>query len=55
VVPMHYPATDDAGIAAIEKFCHEMGLRHVVPQQKLLVTRASLPQETQVVVLDARQ
>jgi L-ascorbate metabolism protein UlaG (beta-lactamase superfamily) len=55
VVPMHFPATDEAGIAAIEKFCHEMGLRHIEPLQKLTVTRASLPQETQVVVLDARQ
>ena len=55
VVPMHVPSTGEADMSAIEKFCHEMGLRQIVPQQKLTVTRASLPQETQVVVLDARQ
>jgi L-ascorbate metabolism protein UlaG (beta-lactamase superfamily) len=55
IVPMHVPSTDEAGMAAIEKFCHEMGLRQIVPQPKLAITRSSLPQETQVVVLDARQ
>ena len=55
IVPMHVTSTDEADMAAIEKFCHEMGLRGIVPQQKLMLTRASLPQETQVVVLDARQ
>jgi L-ascorbate metabolism protein UlaG (beta-lactamase superfamily) len=54
IVPMHYSSSDEAGLASIEKFCHEMGLRQIVPQPKLNVTRASLPQETQVVVLDAR-
>jgi hypothetical protein len=55
IVPMHYyPGADEAGTASIEKFCHEMGLRQIVPQPKLNVTRASLPQETQVVVLEVR-
>jgi len=54
IVPMHYAASDEAGLATIEKFCHEMGLRQIVPQPKLNVTRASLPPETQVVVLEAR-
>ncbi|MDB5076717.1 MAG: hypothetical protein JWO42_2896, partial [Chloroflexi bacterium] len=48
-------AADQEGLASIEKFCHEMGLRQIVPQPKLSVTKTSLPQETQVVVLDARQ
>jgi L-ascorbate metabolism protein UlaG (beta-lactamase superfamily) len=55
IVPMHYEATDEAGLASIEKFCHEMGVRQIVPQPKLTVARSTLPQETQVVVLDARQ
>jgi L-ascorbate metabolism protein UlaG (beta-lactamase superfamily) len=55
IVPMHFPAADEEGLATIEKFCHEMGLRQIVPQPKLTVTKASLPQETQVVVLDVRQ
>jgi L-ascorbate metabolism protein UlaG (beta-lactamase superfamily) len=54
IVPMHYSGGDEMGIASIEKFCHEMGLRQIEPQAKLNVTRASLPQETQVVVLEAR-
>ncbi len=55
IVPMHYEAADEAGLASIEKFCHEMGVRQIVPQPKLTVAKSSLPQETQVVVLDARQ
>lgn len=54
IVPMHYAGPDEAGLASIEKFCHEMGLRQIVPQPRLNVTRASLPPETQVVVLDIR-
>jgi L-ascorbate metabolism protein UlaG (beta-lactamase superfamily) len=55
IVPMHFAAADEEGLASIEKFCHEMGLRQIVPQPKLTVAKTSLPQETQVVVLDARQ
>ena len=54
IVPMHYDGSDEAGLASIEKFCHEMGLRQIVPQPRLSVTRSGLPQETQVVVLEAR-
>jgi L-ascorbate metabolism protein UlaG (beta-lactamase superfamily) len=55
IVPMHYESTDEAGLASIEKFCHEMGVRQIVPQPKLTVAKSTLPQETQVVVLDAKQ
>ncbi len=55
IVPMHFPSTDEQGLALIAKFCHEMGLRQIVPQPKLAATRGTIPQETQVVVLEARQ
>ncbi|HWE61915.1 MAG TPA: MBL fold metallo-hydrolase [Chloroflexota bacterium] len=55
IVPMHYAGPGDDGLASIEKFCHEMGLRQITPQPRLSVTRSSLPQETQVVVLEARR
>lgn len=54
VVPMHYPSSDEAGLASIEKFCHEMGLRQITPQQRLSVSRSSLPPETQIIVLESR-
>ncbi len=55
VVPMRFTSTDEAGLAEIEKFCHEMGMRQIVPQPRFSVTRGTLPQETQVVVLEVRQ
>jgi L-ascorbate metabolism protein UlaG (beta-lactamase superfamily) len=55
IVPMHFGGPQGDGLSAIEKFCHEMGLRQVVPQPRLSVSRSSLPQETQVVVLEARR
>ena len=55
VIPMRYTGTDEAGLAEIEKFCHEMGMRQIVPQPRLSVTRGSMPQETQLVVLEVRQ
>ena len=54
IVPMHFPSTDEEGLASIAKVCHELGLRQFVPQPKLTVTKGSIPQETQVVVLEAR-
>jgi len=54
IVPMHFPSTDEEGLASIAKFCHELGLRQIVPQPKLTVTKGTIPQETQVIVLEAR-
>jgi L-ascorbate metabolism protein UlaG (beta-lactamase superfamily) len=53
VVPMHY-ATPDSKIKLDElnKFLKEMGLGKQEPQPLLKVTRASLPAETHVAVLD---
>lgn len=57
VVPMHYAAPQlsfEYDLAPLEKFTHEMGLKEVQPQDKLSLTAASLPpdsEETRVVIL----
>jgi hypothetical protein len=50
---MHY-RTDvlDRGLAPVDGFLKEMGLKEVVSQPKLSVTRAILPLSTQVYLLD---
>ncbi len=54
VIPMHYqPASGDAP-GALELFCREMGIEGVNPLSRLVVTRNSLPTETQVVILTPR-
>jgi L-ascorbate metabolism protein UlaG (beta-lactamase superfamily) len=55
IIPMHFAGPGGEDISSIEKFCHEMGLRQIVPQPRLNATRSGLPQETQVVVLEARR
>jgi L-ascorbate metabolism protein UlaG (beta-lactamase superfamily) len=58
VIPMHYRTEAIAGthpdLEPLDKFCREMGIEAVSPQPKLVVTRNSLPQETQVVILEQR-
>jgi L-ascorbate metabolism protein UlaG (beta-lactamase superfamily) len=58
VIPMHYRTEVGAGsrpdLEPLDKFCREMGVETVNPQPKLVVTRNSLPQETQVVILEQR-
>ena len=55
VIPMHYAVPGCAiKLDKLDKFIKEMGLREVVPQPKLSVTRLGLPLETQVIVLDYR-
>jgi L-ascorbate metabolism protein UlaG (beta-lactamase superfamily) len=54
VIPMHYsPPTGDAP-NPLDKFCREMGIEAINPQQKLSITRSALPAETQVVILSIR-
>jgi L-ascorbate metabolism protein UlaG (beta-lactamase superfamily) len=52
VIPMHYqtPASKMT-LDPVEKFLKEMGLDQVAPQPKLSVTKSTMPQTTQVVVL----
>jgi L-ascorbate metabolism protein UlaG (beta-lactamase superfamily) len=53
VVPMHYKTpVEKARLHTLEKFIKEMGLPPTPPQPELKVTKSSLPEETQVVVLD---
>jgi L-ascorbate metabolism protein UlaG (beta-lactamase superfamily) len=53
VIPMHYKTPTLAKeIDTAEKFLKEMGIAEIVPQPKLVVTRASLPPTTQVIVLN---
>jgi L-ascorbate metabolism protein UlaG (beta-lactamase superfamily) len=53
VVPMHYKTpVETAKLQSVDKFLKEMGLAPMSPQPQLKVTKSSLPEETQVVVLD---
>jgi L-ascorbate metabolism protein UlaG (beta-lactamase superfamily) len=52
VIPMHYGTKVVSWLEPLEKFTTQMGLREVVPQPKLSVTRASIPLETRTVVFD---
>lgn len=54
VIPMHYETEVVPWLEPLSKFIGEMGLREVLPQPKLSVTRSNLPQEAAVVVLDYR-
>lgn len=57
VVPIHYATTQlsfEHDLAPLDKFTHEMGLKDVVAEEKLVVTTTNLPPETEqarVVVL----
>lgn len=55
VVPMDWADASGQSSGALEKFCHEMGKKDVEPQQRLTVSKGSLPSETQVMVLEARR
>lgn len=52
VIPMHYktPALD-IKLDGVSKFLKEMGLKRLAPQDSLKVTKSTLPEETQVVLL----
>lgn len=55
VVPMGWTEPNGRTTEALEKFCHEMGLKDVERQPRLNVSKGSLPSETQVTVLEARR
>ena len=55
IVPMHYQVPGVlVGLMSLDIFLREMGLRDVQPQARLNVTTSTLPQETQVIVLEAQ-
>lgn len=55
IIPMHF-STDGASTDLLgpDKFFHEMGIAPPARQPKAMVTSTSLPDETQVVMLEAR-
>lgn len=56
VIPMHFQTEAlKFKLDPVEKFLKEMGLKEVTPQAKLNVTRNSLPDQTQVIVLDYKK
>jgi L-ascorbate metabolism protein UlaG (beta-lactamase superfamily) len=50
VVPMHY-GTPNVQLDSVERFCREMAVSETAPVPRLSITRSSLPDETQVVLL----
>jgi L-ascorbate metabolism protein UlaG (beta-lactamase superfamily) len=55
VIPMHYHVPDlSLKLDSVNKFLKEMGLDKVAPQEVLKVNRSSLPEETQVVLLEMK-
>ena len=53
VVPMHYATPKETSrLQKVDKFLKEMGLDPVTPEPQLRVTKSSLPDQTQVVLLD---
>jgi L-ascorbate metabolism protein UlaG (beta-lactamase superfamily) len=54
VIPMLYATSGGASLDALSKFLKEMGLSEVAKQPSLKITSASLPEETQVIVLDCQ-
>jgi L-ascorbate metabolism protein UlaG (beta-lactamase superfamily) len=56
VVPMHYRIKGLAiKLDPVEKFLKELGLGSIEEQETLKVSKGSLPEETQVVLLSAKQ
>jgi L-ascorbate metabolism protein UlaG (beta-lactamase superfamily) len=55
VVPMHFRTPELAvDLDPIEPFAKEMGLKELQPQPRLSLSSGSLPEETEVVLLDHR-
>ncbi len=54
IIPMHYLSLPGETSGPLDKFCREMGIETINTQPKLLITRSTLPAETQVVILSSR-
>jgi len=58
VIPLPHgtddPTDPSAEGTALDRFLHEMGVQHPQPQPKLAITASSLPDETTLVLLEAR-
>lgn len=55
IIPMHYatPVTSgkNEGLDSVDKFFREMGIEAAEPQPKLSLTKASLPEQPQIIAL----
>jgi L-ascorbate metabolism protein UlaG (beta-lactamase superfamily) len=58
IVPMHYSTPSyrpgDVPLETLDKFCHEMGVEMTEPLPKAVITKPTLPAETQVLILGYR-
>jgi L-ascorbate metabolism protein UlaG (beta-lactamase superfamily) len=55
VIPMHFRVGEtDQTLDPVDKFLREMGVAGAEPQPRATVTKATLPESTQVVVLEPR-
>lgn len=53
VIPMHYRTSGgDQGLEAIDRFCKELGIEQVTPQEKLTVRKSDLSDTVKVVLLE---
>ena len=56
VIPMHYKTKSvKVRLDSVSKFLKEMGLSQLATHESLKVTKSTLPEETQVVLLDYKQ
>jgi len=56
VIPMHYKTKAlTIKLASVNRFLQEMGLKKLAAQESLKVTAGTLPEETQIVLLDYKQ
>jgi L-ascorbate metabolism protein UlaG (beta-lactamase superfamily) len=56
VIPMHYKTKAlTLRLASVNRFLQEMGLKKLAAQESLKVTASTLPEETQIVLLDYKQ
>lgn len=56
VIPMHYKTPlSTRELEPVDKFLKEFGVREIVPCAKLSVSRARLPADTQIIILDYPQ
>jgi L-ascorbate metabolism protein UlaG (beta-lactamase superfamily) len=54
VVPMHYDGDGKTGNDSLTKFLKEMGLSNAKAQDMLKVSKGSLPEDTQVMLLEVK-
>jgi L-ascorbate metabolism protein UlaG (beta-lactamase superfamily) len=56
VIPMHFKTDiEKAALNPIERFLKEMGAKTSETHAKIAVTRSSLPEETQILILDYKR